>query len=96
MKILIKNQQKRRRLNKTKIKKAARKILSLLKQPTAELSILFVGAKKMQQLNTAFRGISKTTDVLSFPQISEKLEVRSKSKRPSAKTRIGKLKKVKK
>lgn len=50
----------------------------------------------MQQLNTAFRGISKTTDVLSFPQISEKLEVRSKSKRPSAKTRIGKLKKSKK
>jgi len=31
----------------------------------------------MQQLNAAFRGVSKTTDVLSFPQISGKLEVRS-------------------
>ncbi len=30
---------------------------------------MFVGDKKMQQLNTAFRGISKTTDVLSFPQL---------------------------
>lgn len=57
---------------------------------------MFVGDKKMQQLNTAFRGISKTTDVLSFPQRSEKWEVRSKSKRPSAKTRIGKSKKSKK
>lgn len=40
----------------------------------------------MQQLNTAFRGISKTTDVLSFPQISEKLEVRSKKSKKSKKT----------
>lgn len=42
----------------------------------------------MQQLNTAFRGISKTTDVLSFPQISEKLEVRSKKLKKSKKTEM--------
>jgi probable rRNA maturation factor len=66
MKILIKNQQRYQRLNKTKIIRAARKILSLLEQPTAELSILFVGDKKMMQLNTLFRGVPKSTDVLSF------------------------------
>jgi rRNA maturation RNase YbeY len=32
----------------------------------------------MQQLNTVFRGIYKTTDVLSFPQASKKWEVRDK------------------
>ncbi len=66
MNILIKNQQNYRPLNTAKIEKAARKILSLLQQSEVELSILFVGDKKMKQLNTAFRGIRKTTDVLSF------------------------------
>ena len=66
MKILIRNQQRRRSLNEKKITKAADKILSILKQPQAELSILFVGDKKMSQLNNSYRGISKSTDVLSF------------------------------
>ncbi len=72
MKILIKNQQRHRPLDKTKISRAARKILSLLEQPRlfgAELSILLTGDRKMLQLNTVFRGIRKSTDVLSFPQI---------------------------
>ena len=66
MKVLIKNQQRHRPLNKTKITKTARKILSLLEQPSAELSILFVGDRKMRELNSAYRGILKSTDVLSF------------------------------
>jgi probable rRNA maturation factor len=81
MKILIKNRQNHRRFNKTKIKRTARNILFLLKQPAsdlpaladlsnkAELSILFVGDRDMQKLNADFRGIDKTTDVLSFPQV---------------------------
>ena len=32
----------------------------------------------MQQLNADYRGINRTTDVLSFPQASEKWEVRNK------------------
>ncbi|MBI5100198.1 MAG: rRNA maturation RNase YbeY [Nitrospirae bacterium] len=78
MKILIKNQQKHRALNKTKIAKATRKILSLLEKPMAELSILFVGDRKISQLNADYRGINKSTDVLSFPQINRNLEVRTK------------------
>ncbi|MDO8281984.1 MAG: rRNA maturation RNase YbeY [Thermodesulfovibrionia bacterium] len=66
MKILIKNQQRCRKLDRKKIASTAGNILTLLKQPDAELSILFVGNKRMQELNTAFRGIRKTTDVLSF------------------------------
>lgn len=53
-------------MNKTKIKRAARIILSLLKHPKTELSILFVDDEGMQRLNAAFRGRNKTTDVLSF------------------------------
>lgn len=69
MKILIRNLQRHRPLDKSKITRAARNILSL-SDPSGhagtELSILFVGDKKMTQLNTAYRGIRKSTDVLSF------------------------------
>ncbi|MBI5739929.1 MAG: rRNA maturation RNase YbeY [Nitrospirae bacterium] len=78
MRILIRDRQRRRRLNKGRISKCSRRILTLLNQPKAELSILFVGEKKMAGLNSEYRGIHKSTDVLSFPQISEKWEVRSK------------------
>jgi len=66
MTILLRNLQRRRRLNKAKIIKSAGKILSLLAQPEAELSILFVGDRRMSQLNAAYRGKRKSTDVLSF------------------------------
>lgn len=66
MKILIRNRQRRRPLNNDRIIRASRRILSLLNQPKAELSILFVGDKKMARLNAEFRGVHKSTDVLSF------------------------------
>ena len=66
MKVLIQNQQKRRPLNKSKILHAASNILSLTDQSMAELSILFVGDRKMLELNRTYRGKNKTTDVLSF------------------------------
>jgi probable rRNA maturation factor len=78
MKILIKNHQRRRSLNKKKITGTARKILCILDQSAAELSIMFVGDKKMSELNALYRGIDRSTDVLAFPQISEKWEIRNK------------------
>ena len=66
MKILIRNQQRLRSLNKEQISRTAEKILTILEQPRAELSILFVGERKMLQLNSAYRGIRRSTDVLSF------------------------------
>ena len=45
-----------------------RKALRLLGLHTAEISILFVGDKRMRMLNRRYRGIDRTTDVLSFPQ----------------------------
>lgn len=66
MKILIRNQQRLRSLNKEQISRTAEKILTILNQPRAELSIVFVGDRRMLQLNNAYRGINKSTDVLSF------------------------------
>lgn len=36
----------------------------------AELSVLVTGDRKMRALNRAYRGIDKTTDVLSFPAMT--------------------------
>ena len=66
MKILIRNLQRHRSLNKEGILETAGRILSLLEQTRAELSIMFVGDRRMKQLNTQYRGIHRTTDVLSF------------------------------
>ncbi len=66
MKVLIKNRQRHRSLNRKDIIRTAGNVLSILKQQTAELSILFVGDKKMLDLNSTYRGIKKSTDVLSF------------------------------
>jgi probable rRNA maturation factor len=66
MKIFIRNLQRHRSLNKEGILKIAGRILSLLEQTNAELSIMFVGDRRMKQLNTQYRSIRRTTDVLSF------------------------------
>jgi len=44
-----------------------RKALTLLGLDRAELSILIAGAAKVRSLNLTYRGVDRTTDVLSFP-----------------------------
>jgi probable rRNA maturation factor len=66
MKVLIRNQQRRRPLDRSRILNAANNILSLTDRTEAELSILFTGDKKMLELNNTYRGKNRTTDVLSF------------------------------
>jgi len=45
---------------------AAEKALSSLGLEGAELSVLITGDRKMRALNRQYRGMDKTTDVLSF------------------------------
>ncbi len=60
--------------NETKYKVCRRKtarlvelIFDFYKISNSRVEIFVIGAKKMQRLNREFRGIDKTTDVLSFP-----------------------------
>ena len=66
MEVLIQNEQEAIRIDDDLIKEKAEKILSDLSRKESELSILFVGDKKIQQLNKKYRGIDRPTDVLSF------------------------------
>ncbi|TNF56792.1 rRNA maturation RNase YbeY [bacterium] len=69
MTILISSQQNPIRLKRARIRRAAQRILSLLKHSKAELSILFVDNSTMQQLNNVYRGENRPTDVLSFEAV---------------------------
>jgi len=40
------------------------------KKPGATVSLAIVGSKRMRRLNREYRGIDKSTDVLSFPALS--------------------------
>jgi len=54
-------------IDKKYFQKAGESILNKLGQPDdAEISLVFVGDKRMRELNRKYRGIDKTTDVLSF------------------------------
>ncbi|OGW36485.1 MAG: rRNA maturation RNase YbeY [Nitrospirae bacterium RBG_13_39_12] len=71
MKIYIKNQQRLIKVNQQRIRSHLRKALLLLRLQKTELSILLVNDSKMRILNRLYRGVDRTTDVLSFPQISD-------------------------
>ncbi|HBR21069.1 MAG TPA: rRNA maturation RNase YbeY, partial [Nitrospiraceae bacterium] len=68
MKVLIQNRQKLTKINQQKIKRDSAALLRLLGLKDAELSILLVDDSRMRRLNHKYRGIDRTTDVLSFPQ----------------------------
>ncbi|MEK7267358.1 MAG: rRNA maturation RNase YbeY, partial [Nitrospirota bacterium] len=70
MKVLIKNQQKLIKITQQKIKRDSSALLRHLGLKDAELSILLVDDSRMRRLNYKYRGIDRTTDVLSFPQMS--------------------------
>jgi len=71
MKVYIENRQRRVKVSRQKIGNLLRKALSLLRLPEAELSVLLVNDRRMRMLNRQYRGIDRTTDVLSFPQIAD-------------------------
>jgi probable rRNA maturation factor len=81
MEIVVKNSQRSIKVNKLKIERLLKKIIrQLSKNPLfgflkhSEISILLIGDKKMKELNLRYRNKNKTTDVLSFPLISENLK----------------------
>ncbi len=47
----------------------AQRILNDLDRPDAELSVLVTGDDEITELNRQYRGLSRPTDVLAFPQL---------------------------
>jgi len=64
--IKIKNKQKKTTISQKNIVNLAKQVLKIKGVKRAELSILFVGKKRIRTLNGKFRNIDKPTDVLAF------------------------------
>src|SRR5208337_3238379 len=64
----IKNNQRKKKLALAKRKTQLAILLQSCGIPDAELSVLFTGDRSIRSLNHRYRGIDRTTDVLSFSQ----------------------------
>ena len=70
MDILVKNGQRKHKIQSSHLKKRLGQILEALDQSACELSVLLTDDRKIQELNSQYRSLDKPTDVLSFPQDS--------------------------
>jgi len=67
MEVLIKNQQKIAKIHWRRIREIIKNIIQYLKvDENTEISILFTDDKFIKSLNKKYRGINKSTDVLTF------------------------------
>jgi probable rRNA maturation factor len=67
MEVLIKNQQKIAKIHRRRIREIIKNIIQYLKvDEKTEISILFTDDKFIKSLNKKYRGINKSTDVLTF------------------------------
>jgi len=56
-----------RKISRRRLKRSARRILKILGQGRAELSLALVDNREMQKLNARYRDKDEPTDVLAFP-----------------------------
>ena len=67
MEVLIENRQKRHGLSEHEIQTTARRILSALGYPDAQLSILIVDDDQIAEFNMTYLNHAGPTNVISFP-----------------------------
>jgi probable rRNA maturation factor len=73
--IEVVNRQRRRKIDPEPWREFAAKALREIEAGEHEATIAFVSNVTMRSLNKRFRGLDKTTDVLSFPSESEAEEL---------------------
>ena len=56
----------RTKINTTLVKKVSEQFLKKYKKDKLDLSIVFVGDRRIQTINKIYRGYDKVTDILSF------------------------------
>ena len=69
MKVLIRNEHPKIKVDSKKIEQQIGNVLRSLNCNNHEISILFIGDQGIRDINHRYRGIDRSTDVLSFPQL---------------------------
>ena len=67
MAITLQNRQRKVRIGTARLRSLGQKILTELKRPAADCSVVLVDDAAMAELNRAYRGVDGPTDVLAFP-----------------------------
>jgi probable rRNA maturation factor len=65
------DRQRRLTVDHERCRKLAARALRAIGKTDADVTIAFLSDQKMRALNRSFRGLNKTTDVLSFPNDDE-------------------------
>ena len=65
--IEVVNRQRRRKIDTEKWRSFAAHALRAIGQEHQSATVAFISDRRMRELNRSFRGVDKTTDVLSFP-----------------------------
>lgn len=68
MEILLRNAQRKIKIDRLPLLKLIEKALAELALPDSEISIMLVNDDRIRKLNKEYRGKDQATDVLSFPQ----------------------------
>lgn len=76
IKINLKNQNAKRRIDLSKAGSAAEKTLRLLKKNNVSLNIVFVSDREIKKLNSRYLGRGTSTDVIAFSGDGIRLEER--------------------
>jgi rRNA maturation RNase YbeY len=67
MPVVIDNRQRRVSVSVTRLSQAVQRALEAVGRPAGEVELAVVGDDDIRQINGAFRGIRRRTDVLAFP-----------------------------
>jgi probable rRNA maturation factor len=65
--VYLRNTTRRHRIDERGVRRIARRLLDAAGEPSASLSLSFVGDRAIRTLNRRHRGKDRATDVLSFP-----------------------------
>jgi probable rRNA maturation factor len=71
MAVYLKNATRKGGLDPRKLRATAQSLLEALEEGESSLSLSFVGDEAIRELNRAYRGIDKPTDVLSFSLVED-------------------------
>jgi probable rRNA maturation factor len=68
MEVTVKSFQRSHRVDRERVRRTAERTLAALGRGDGNCAVVFVGNRRIREMNRRYRGVDTVTDVLSFPQ----------------------------